>query len=107
MPLGGLLPYGDEMGMEDDFDSPVVLDSGDLTDRVHQGADENLPEGEDGILALVRRLAGKRRSMMGGGAPGQAPPAMPEMNGQVQNRLAPGMAAGGGLGRALLSGFRG
>lgn len=119
MPLGGLLPYGpgQKPGLrtKDDMDAPVVLDSGDLTDRVDQGADDQPMgefdgldglEGEDeGILALIRQLTEKRGELMPGAMEGGMPPKMPEQNGQVTSRM--GMPQRGGLGRALLSGFRG
>lgn len=111
MPLGGLLPYGPGE-IEDDMDLPVVLDSGDLTDRPYQGADEESLENDDnGILALLKKLSQQRGQMLPGAMPGAMPGMnpLPEQNGQVQNRMPQGggMPRGGGLGRALLGGFRG
>lgn len=99
MPLGGLLPYGDEQLDSEGYDMPVMLTDGDITDLQDQGPQGDMggfPEEQNDILSVLRRKRSRspeaqagqiaQGGPLGGMAPGSTPDSM---------------------GAALLKGFRG
>lgn len=97
MPLGGLLPYGDEqdeMGAEG-FDMPVMLTAGDITDTQDQGPEGDfnyVPSLQSSLMTMLRRRKGipQGAQQAQGGLGGMPPGAEPNS-----------------MGAALLKGFRG
>ena len=95
MPLGGLLPYGNEMGMEeqDGFDMPVMLTAGDITDQQDQGVEGDMNQmGMPPGMDVLARLFGRKRKAPMAGEQAQGGPAPAGME---------------SMGEALMRGFRG